>query len=327
MDATKVNDPRLKMIGFNTAEQVNLVLYDVLKNASKPEDLAEFFRLLKQGYGITPFILNYLISKGFEKNIPKVLQVSRVVSLNVYDFLCLLWGQKETEDFLVKNEFTNMIKEKFPDESLIAYGLWDILVEKEAFLTLAKAGRFDLLKECYQQNRSKHPGICNALKEVRAVNVLADLQAWSYLTCYPEGNRKLIECQKWEYLFTDKNRDPSFYGKLDIGGICRLIYDGGGEECLYNLASWGLGNKVVEQFLFKNGYYRFYIEQERWYHLASEGRFEAVDWERYHKQPDRYKHFPVFAAKAKRWDILAKYKYRWTLLKAGQFKWFCRSFK
>lgn len=91
-------DKRVKRLSLLGVAEHGLVLYDALHD----KDLTKFFFLLKQGYGLSPFILNVMIDFGYEKNLVKALEICELVDFKVYDFLCAYWGRKRLKTFWLK---------------------------------------------------------------------------------------------------------------------------------------------------------------------------------------------------------------------------------
>ena len=113
----KKKSQRIRMLELLTNEENNLMLYDALHD----KDLTKFFYLLKQGYALTPFLLNCMIDYGYEKHIEKALCVCDRCSFAIYDFFCIYWGVDKTEDFFVKNSYTKVIQKRFSTKSLVKY--------------------------------------------------------------------------------------------------------------------------------------------------------------------------------------------------------------
>lgn len=84
----KKESQRIRMLELLTNEENNLMLYDALHD----KDLTKFFYLLKQGYALTPFLLNCMIDYGYEKHIEKALCVCDRCSFAIYDFSAFTGG-------------------------------------------------------------------------------------------------------------------------------------------------------------------------------------------------------------------------------------------
>ena len=139
----KKESQRIRMLELLTNEENNLMLYDALHD----KDLTKFFYLLKQGYALTPFLLNCMIDYGYEKHIEKALCVCDRCSFAIYDFFCIYWGVDKTEDFFVKNSYTKVIQKRFSTKSLVKYQLWELLAERREYVVLAEHGQIELLKK------------------------------------------------------------------------------------------------------------------------------------------------------------------------------------
>lgn len=317
MEVNKDNN-RLKMLELITGEENNLVLYDALHD----KDLTKFFYLLKQGYALTPFILNCLIDFGYEKNLVKAIHESVRVSFRIYEFLCAYWGQDKAEDFLVKNNLRNVIKEKFSTETLVKCQLWNILLEKGEYSELYRQKQYDLLKKSYAEaSVEEQKKIAETMKKLQAVDFLAEVGAWHFLQGYPKGNSKLIECKEWEYLIDLRNLQHFDWPTRE--SIFQKVCDNGGDDYLYKSLS---SHPCLKEFLLERKYYSHFIADKRWYELAEAGAFDAIDWEDFYLRMRGNERFCEFAAKAGKWDFLAAHHEHWFLFLKKQFRWWWKSF-
>ena len=207
------------MLELLTNEENNLMLYDALHD----KDLTKFFYLLKQGYALTPFLLNCMIDYGYEKHIEKALCVCDRCSFAIYDFFCIYWGVDKTEDFFVKNSYTKVIQKRFSTKSLVKYQLWELLAERREYVVLAEHGQIELLKKLKQENPSDHLlGVREALRKVNAVEALAELKDWIGLAGLPEGELKLFELKEWRYVDFDK---VSFLRNVPPEQLLQEVYE------------------------------------------------------------------------------------------------------
>ncbi len=327
-------DKRVKRLSLLGAAEHGLVLYDALHD----KDLTKFFFLLKQGYGLSPFILNVMIDFGYEKNLVKALEICELVDFKVYDFLCAYWGQEKAENFLVEKDFKNIIKKMFPAESLVKYQFWNILVDRKEYAALTGAGKFDVIKEVYFQNAACREEICKALLEAaddchRAspvnddvinaiINTFVELEEFDYLSHFSEGVFKLLELRKWSFL---PYHEPRLFGKKTRADVWQLIYDNGGEDFLYNHATRERTIFKVEilKFLIENKYYNKFIADKDWCNLALYGAEEAIDWEDCASLSDDY---CGSCTETARLTLLARYHKRMLLFKNKRFGWWLKSF-
>ncbi|MFR1032170.1 MAG: hypothetical protein ACLSE6_06520 [Alphaproteobacteria bacterium] len=110
---------------------------------------------------------------------------------------------------------------------------------------------------------------------------------------------------------------PAFAGSLQAGGVIPFR---AGAFCRRM-------EQVLSTFLLARKYYHP-CQDNLWAELAEAGAYEAVDWDCFYKQCLAQKNgkFCSYAAKAGRWDVLAKYRKRWFLFGCGQFRWWLKSF-
>lgn len=105
----KKESQRIRMLELLTNEENNLMLYDALHD----KDLTKFFYLLKQGYALTPFLLNCMIDYGYEKHIEKALCVCDRCSFAIYDFSAFTGGLIRRRIFLLKTAIPKLFKSVF----------------------------------------------------------------------------------------------------------------------------------------------------------------------------------------------------------------------
>ena len=202
------------------------------------------------------------------------------------------------------------------------------MAERREYVVLAEHGQIELLKKLKQENPSDHLlGVREALRKVNAVEALAELKDWIGLAGFPEGELKLFELKEWRYVDFDK---VSFLRKVPQEQLLQEVYEAGGGDFLFwaggsSVAAW---SKFCHPLLLARKYYQPFISQKLWAELAEAGAYEAVDWDCFYKQCLAQKNgkFCSYAAKAGRWDVLAKYRKRWFLFGCGQFRWWLKSF-
>mgnify|MGYP000309108441 CR=1 FL=1 len=94
---------RLELVKLMELNEQELFLYDALRD----KNLERFFYLLKQGYSLTPFILNAMEHLGYGQHIDNALNVVVNICDGVYDFLEIYWGRKKQKPAcLRKNSLT-----------------------------------------------------------------------------------------------------------------------------------------------------------------------------------------------------------------------------
>ena len=103
----KKESQRIRMLELLTNEENNLMLYDALHD----KDLTKFFYLLKQGYALTPFLLNCMIDYGYEKHIEKALCVCDRCSFAIYDAFTGVLIRRRI--FLLKTAIPKLFKSVF----------------------------------------------------------------------------------------------------------------------------------------------------------------------------------------------------------------------
>lgn len=308
---TKQNTDRLKLLALLSPEENNLVLYDALHD----KDLTKFFYLLKQGYALTPFILNCMIDSGYEKHIEKALLACQRCRPDIYQFFCVYWGVEATEDFFVKHQFNTLMKDSFPVASLVKYQLWEILGARKEFYVLAVNKQFDLLKKLSKQRKNLDK-ICEVLCKVEAADTLVEIGESIKLREFPAGHLKLFELKNWSWVCLET---VSQLKQVPIEELLKQICAAGGEKYIYF--------SKYNNFLLNNGYYKYFVKDKCWSALAQVGAFEVIDWEDYYTRSEGDEQFCNFAAKAGKWDFLASHHERWFLLLKKQFRWWWKSFK
>ena len=335
----KNENKRLDRFKLLSADEHALVLYDALHD----KDLTKFFFLLKQGYGLSAFILNVMIDFGYEKNLVKALEVCNFVGSDVYDFLCIYWGKEMAEDFLVEKDFKNIIKKKFSVASLVKYQFWDVLVGRKEYVALIKAGKLQIIKDLYLQDVSCRQEISEALLKTvddsrtdssggddvvnHVINIFVELEVFEPLSYFSEGVFKLLELKKWKYLPYDR---PEVFGKRTLDDVLQLVYEAGGEEYFYKVSlDWRAKHRLdFQNFLMNNKYYDYYVADKKWLILAAKEAYDVIDWEDFVENGlCSNEYIWEHAAKAGKWALLAKYHKHKLLFDNWCFIWWLKSFK
>ncbi len=296
-----------KKLDFLTPEQSNQVLFCKIKDGQ----IKAFLRMVAQGYGLTPFILNALIDFGYANVIPKALRTSVRLTDDCYNFLCVYWGKKKTEDFFVKYECFNYIQQTFPVESLVEYQLWDILAQRGEFETLAKHGQFDILAK-YKQYL--------ILVKYGQLDYACHKGLYQFLAFTKAGMERLIQLKKWKEVFGGTSF-TSFNG-FSVSDILEILYDNGMQKLLFakNYDDFLLDEKKSTDL---------YVKNKKWGTLVAYGFYDVIDWDDYLGQVIESNRGDVFqqALKAEKWEFLAKHQQHKLLFKKGQFKWWWKSFR
>ena len=294
-----------KRLDFLTPEQHTLVLFCKIKDSQ----IKTFLRMIAKGYGLTPFILNALIDFGYANVIPKALKTSVRLSDECYNFLCVYWGKKKTEDFFVVQKYYNYIKKNFPVESLVGYQLWDILAQRKEFKVLVKNGQFDILAK-YEQYQ--------LLVNCGQLDYVCRKGLYKFLILTKFGMEKLCQLKKWKEFFEGISLAP--YNGFGSHKILEILWDNGQQELLFA--------KCFDNFLLdEKKYTKPYVKNKKWGTLAAYGFYDEIDWEDYLGQVIKSKKREVYqqAVAAKNWEFLAKHRQHKLLFKAKQWKWWWKS--
>lgn len=304
---------RYQLLALTTKEQNSLVLYDLLRE----KRLKEFLNLVKKGYVLTAFILNYLIDSGFENAIPKTLKLSKRSDPDIYDFLVLYWGQEKTEDFLVDNGFDSVIKAKFSEQKIVKYQLWNLLMEMENYRILAEHNQVEALQTALKVKHQKYK-IFQVLIDMRKTDLIVALGGNCYLLEFEEGRQKLLKLRDWGTIL-----DCFFSGEIHkkfgfetLEQFYQYVIDNGGSEQLF---LWG--HTSAYEYLLKQKITAPFVNRKYWSLLIRYGFYDLVDWEDYWQKSSVKNYIIRDAAKAKNWDFLEKHECQWVLFK--KFRW-CR---
>lgn len=296
-----------KRLDFLTPEQHDQLLFSQLKEGK----IKTFLGMVGKGYGLTPFILNALIDFGYANVIPKALKTAVRLSNGCYNFLCVYWGKKKTEDFMVEQKYYSYIKETFPVDSLVEYHLWDILAQREEFETLAKNGQFDLLAK---------RGQYQLLVNYGQLDYVCHKGLYKFLILTKAGMERLVQLKKWAEFFVGISLAP--YNGFSVSEILEVLWTNGMQKLLFA--------KCYDEFLLDyKKYTKPYVANKKWGTLAAYGFYDEIDWEDYLGQVIESKKEDVYkeAVEAKNWAFLAKHQQHKLLFKKGQLKWWWKSFR
>lgn len=135
-------DKKFKLLGLNTPQQLDMVLYDLIK--SKDEE--NLFRLMtEQCYPVSAFVLNLLLDFNYEHLILKAIKESKYINLNIYEWLCIYLGTDEAEKLICETFKESTILSKVSVDGLVKNQRWDTLVKLEKYTVLQKHGKYDLI--------------------------------------------------------------------------------------------------------------------------------------------------------------------------------------
>lgn len=140
MDTNK----KIELLGFNTSQQTDFVLYDLISNHCDDE----FLHLIKeQCYPVSAFVLNVLLDFDKEHLIMTVLKECKSYNHNIYEWLCIYMGKEEAEKFFCLEFDDSDILKEISDEGLVENQKWDTLVKLRKWEVLQTNRKWDLLYE------------------------------------------------------------------------------------------------------------------------------------------------------------------------------------
>jgi len=135
---------KVKLLSFNTPQQMEMVLYDLIKN----HDEDNLIRLIKeQCYPVSAFVLNLLLDFKMEHLILKSIEYCEYMNNNVYNWLCVYLGKSKAEDLLCKMLNESSLLEKISEEALVRNQKWNVLIRLEKWDVLQANNKWDLLYE------------------------------------------------------------------------------------------------------------------------------------------------------------------------------------
>lgn len=295
--------PRKQMLDLLSIDQNNLVLYDLLRE----KNFTQFCNLLRQGYRLNAFILNCMIDNGFEKKISLALEISqKPEAKDVYDFLLLYFGDEKAKDFVVRHGW-NSYFQYFSDDDLLSYELWDAIVEQKRYHLLLKLGRLDLMKKALNAPTSSFMWF---LVEQDAAEYLVSLGCINVLSNCSAGRERLWKDKNWrEVLGWERDVILLVSGLENLCEVYDFILDNGGLDDLYRCyKSKTNRHEQIEQYLFKKGITRPFVEDKQWYILFKYGYYHLIDLEKWWAScwgsETAHDYIKKCAVKQKNWDFL-----------------------
>ncbi len=308
-------------------DEVNLLLFDLLKEGK----FKTFLQRIKEGYGITAFILTAMLNYGYGDKIEKVLSLSKCCTRDVFDFLVQFWNDREkAEDFWIQHADKDAVNEKISDEGLVRYQRWDDLWARKKYELLAEHAplefleKLDFWEKLEASSISERKSFFSALvKQKRFEDVLALDKKWASSDYFynTEMMRYLLEHDIDKFLnvslgvsISDRQALISRLGFKKDDDFYQYLYDKGQIEFLIRNTN----------FLSRNGLWEPYVERKLWSHLASYEKYDLIDWEDWGKSGNPYA--LEAAVEAKNWDFLVKQKAHWQLLKHFRLVRFIKSF-
>lgn len=312
--------PRSKMLDLLTADQNNLVLYDLLRE----KNLSRFCCLLKQGYRLNAFLLNCMLDNGFEDNILTVLALCQKADVDIFDFLLLYFGEEKAKDLIVDHGWSNLIVERFSDEDLLKYGLWDIVLKKKRYPLLLQSGRQDLMVKAFEQSPVNFRDF---LVKEEQVEWLVFLGCPDDLGLFEKGRKRLWKDKDWDrVLVWDYNYIIFISGAKTIEEAYDYILDNGGLNVLYKY-SVKYGNRTalkIRDYLLEKGQTEIFVDNKDWRILFNHGLYRLVDVEDWWTGNGDRRQVIRCAVKQKNWDFLEEkgclkalfWHFRW-------LRWYC----
>lgn len=310
----KNENPRLKMLGLLTKEENSLVLYDALST----RDFARFSCFIDKGYAINAFILNCMIDFGFEDKIREVLESTQRHDNNIYEFMVAYLGREKAEDFFVENNFNNLMADKFSDETIEKYQLWEVAELKKSYELLVKNKQYDLIHKAMAGKDSGK--IADILLQEKEFDFLHEL-GWDWkLSDSYEGRKYLWDTKNWKEFFglsIENQLIVSGWGKsASIEQVYLSVVNAGGEDALYEY------NDITKEYLLKRKITKPFIQAKDWCSLYHAGFYKEInldDWWTEHTSDVVIKAVVDTAVRSKNWDFLEQRKCDRALFK--NFRW------
>ena len=299
-------------------DENSLLLYDLIKEGK----FEIFCQRIKEGYGLTAFVLTAMLNYGYEGKIEEVLSSCKCWTSDVFDFLVIYWGREKAEDFWIQHADKERVAEKLSNEGLVRHQRWNELLEREAYELLAAHAPLAFFQNpdaSYDTSR-----VFSALvAQKRFEDVLALDDKWSKSDYFysTEMMRYLLE--------HDVEKSCKILPIFSVNAKQKLAVRLGFEklddlyQCLYDKGQIDFLMKETS-FLSDHGIWEPYVEKEKWYTLASHGKYDLIDWEDWMAKSKEVA--SMRAAMIQKWDLLVKYKQHWLLLKHFRLWRFVKSF-
>ena len=297
-------------------DENNLLLYDLIKEGK----FEIFCQRIKEGYGLTAFVLTAMLNYGYEGKIEEVLSSCKCWTSDVFDFLVIYWGREKAEDYWIQHADKERVAEKLSNEALVRHQRWNELLEREAYELLAEHAPLEFFQNpdaSYDTSR-----VFSALvAQKRFEDVLALDDKWSKSDYFhsTEMMRYLLE--------HDVEKSCKILSIFSVNAKQKLAVRLGFEklddlyQCLYDKGQIDFLMKETS-FLSDHGIWEPYVEKEKWYTLASHGKYDLIDWEDWMAKSKA----SIRAAMIQKWDLLVKHKAHWQLLKHFRLWRFVKSF-
>lgn len=311
-------EQKLKNVYPLSKDENSLLLYDLIKEGK----FDIFCQRIQDGYGLTAFVLAAMLNYGYEGKIEEVLSSCKCWTSDVFDFLVIYWGREKAEDYWIQHADKERVAEKLSNEGLVRHQRWDELLEREAYELLAAHAPLAFFQSpdaSYDTSRF----FSALVAQKRFEDVLALDDKWSKYDYFhsTEMMRYLLEhdvekfCKILPFFsVTAKEKLAVSLGFEKLDDLYQCLYDKGQIDFLMKETS----------FLSDHGIWEPYVEKERWYTLASHGKYDLIDWEDWMAKSKEVA--SIRAAMIQKWDLLVKYKQHWLLLKHFRLWRFVKSF-
>lgn len=199
---------------------------------------------------------------------------------------------------------------------------WNELLEREAYELLAAHAPLEFFQNpdaSYDTSR-----VFSALvAQKRFEDIFALGDKWSKYDYFhsTEMMRYLLEhdvekfCKILPFFsVTAKEKLAVSLGFEKLDDLYQCLYDKGQIDFLMTRTD----------YLKMYGIWEPYVEKEKWYTLASHGKYDLIDWEDWMAKSEEVA--SIRAAMIQKWDLLVKYKQHWLLLKHFRLWRFVKSF-
>ena len=309
---------RYELLRLNTLEQSDLVLYDLLREGR----YATFLQRVKDGYGLTAFVLNTLLDNGYEDKVDEVLSVCKCWKDDVFDFLVIYWDKEKAEDYWAQHAKSVKISDKLSIEGLARNQCWLTLLLQEAYDVLAEKAPWTFFEQ-HMQVRDKGPIFNHLVKAKRFDDIFRLEKHWDHgyyfyntdMMCY------LLEhnVEKFCKISADFSREQlqKLSARLEFEELDDLY------QCLYDKGQIDfLMQKTC--FLENHGIWEPLVSAKEWYTLFHGKQYDLIDWENWLDNENKQR-VVIMAGIAKNWDFLVKHKAHWQLLKYFRFWRFVKS--
>ncbi len=246
-----------------------------------------------------------------------------------FAYLAAVWGREKTVVLFAKKRgsFFDVAMRKFTVDELVKYEMWDGLEKKKSYPELIAYAPFPYKQKAYKLLNAKDK---QSLFSKLGFEFFYNLAKSNGLDCLNdflellEGIRCLAAHKEWDVLSHDFWRREililTALGLKSIDDFFSFVLKQSGEEAV---AKFYRG----AEYLIRIGKADVLAELGKWYTLADAGLFQLVDWEAYDCSHFSNRSFLRHAEKAKKWDILEKYKCRKKLFWHFRFCRWRRTFR